>query len=128
MQRCFLLATLITKSFTLSEALFSSFEFCAEYRIREVLSEALFSSFEFCADGFVDDTDGLSMMDDDSLPWGTLQCAGKLAGHRLLVWSFYALILVFPVILYFLFGSWFKSQLGSLVSAAKGSYLDIFWI
>ena len=24
---------------------------------REVLSEALFSSFEFCADGFVDDTD-----------------------------------------------------------------------
>jgi hypothetical protein len=69
----------------------------------------------------------LKMMDDDSLPWGTLQCAGRLAGHRLLDWSFYALILVFPVIWYFLFGSWFKSQLGSLVSAAKGSYLDIFW-
>jgi hypothetical protein len=60
------------------------------------------------------------MMDDDSLPWGTLQCAGKLAGHRLLDWSFYALILVFPVIWYFLFGSWFKSQLGSLVSGVKG--------
>ncbi len=41
-------------------------------------------------------------------------------GHRLLGWSFYALILVFLVIWYFLFGSWFKSQLGSLVSAAKG--------
>ena len=68
------------------------------------------------------------MADDDSFPWGTLQCAGKLAGHRLLDWSFYALILVFPVIWYFIFGSWFKSQLGSLVSAAKGSYLDIFWI
>ncbi len=27
---------------------------------------------------------------------------------------------MFPVIWYFLFGSWFKSQLGSLVSAAKG--------
>ncbi len=67
------------------------------------------------------------MMEDELLPWGTLQCAGKLAGHRLLDWSFYALILVFPVIWYFLFGSWFKSQLGSLVSAAKGSYLDIFW-
>jgi hypothetical protein len=67
------------------------------------------------------------MMDDDSLPWGTLQCAGKLAGHRFLDWSFYALILVFPVIWYFLFESWFKSQLGSLVSAAKGLYLDIFW-
>ncbi len=66
-------------------------------------------------------------MDDELLPWGTLQCAGKLAGHRLLDWSFYALILVFPVIWYFLFGSWFKSQLGSLVSAAKGSYRDIFW-
>ena len=26
------------------------------------------------------------MMDDDSLPWGTLQCAGKLAGHRSLDW------------------------------------------
>ncbi len=59
----------------------------------------------------------LKMADDDSLPWGTLQCAGKLAGHRLL--SFYALILVFPVIWYFLFGSWFKSQLGSLVSGVK---------
>jgi hypothetical protein len=54
------------------------------------------------------------------------QCAGKLAGHRLLDWSFYAFILVFPVIWYFIFGSWFKFQLGSLVSAAKGSYLDIF--
>jgi hypothetical protein len=41
-------------------------------------------------------------------------------GHRLLDWSFYALILVFPVIWYFLFGSWFKSQLGSLVSGVKG--------
>ena len=49
-----------------------------------------------------------------------MQCAGKLAGHRLLDWSFYALILVFPVIWYFLFGSWFKSQLGSLVSGVKG--------
>jgi hypothetical protein len=68
------------------------------------------------------------MMDDDSLPWGTSQCAGKLARHRLLDWSFYALILVFPVIWYFMFGSWFKSQLRSLVSAAKGLYLDIFWI
>jgi hypothetical protein len=35
-------------------------------------------------------------------------------------WSFYALILVFPVVWYFLFGSWFKSQLGSLVSAVNG--------
>jgi hypothetical protein len=35
---------------------------------------------------------------------------------------------MFPVIWYFLFGSWFKSQLGSLVSAAKGLYLDIFGI
>ncbi len=60
------------------------------------------------------------MADDDSLPWGTLQCAGKLAGHRLLDWSFYALILVFPVIWYFLFGSQFKSQLGSLVSGVEG--------
>ncbi len=34
-------------------------------------------------------------------------------------WSFYALILVFQVIWYFLFGSWFKSQLKSLVSAVK---------
>ncbi len=34
--------------------------------------------------------------------------------------------LVFPVIWYFIFGSWFKSQLGSLVSAAKGLYLNIF--
>ncbi len=34
---------------------------------------------------------------------------------------------MFPVIWYFLFGSLVKSQLGSLVSAAKGSYLDIFW-
>jgi hypothetical protein len=67
------------------------------------------------------------MVDDDSLPWGTLQCVRKLAGHRLLDWSFYALILVFPVIWYFIFGSWFKSQLGSLVSAAKGSYPDFFW-
>ncbi len=33
---------------------------------------------------------------------------------------------MFPVIWYFLFGSWFKSQLGSLVTAAKGLYLDIF--
>ncbi len=41
-------------------------------------------------------------------------------GHRLLDWSFYALILVFPVVWYFLFGSWFKSQLGSLVSGVKG--------
>ncbi len=41
-------------------------------------------------------------------------------GHRLLDWSFYALILVFPVIWYFIFGSWFKSQLGSLVSGVKG--------
>ncbi len=57
-----------------------------------------------------------------------MQCDGKLAGHRLLDWSFYALILVFLVIWYFIFGSLFKSQLGSLVSAAKGSYLDIFWI
>jgi hypothetical protein len=30
------------------------------------------------------------------------------------------MILVFPVIWYFLFGSWFKSQLGSLVSGVKG--------
>ncbi len=60
------------------------------------------------------------MVDDDSLPWGTSQCAGKLAGHRLLDWSFYALILMFPVIWYFLFGSRFKSQLGSLVSSVKG--------
>ncbi len=57
------------------------------------------------------------MADDESLPWGTTQCAGKLVGHRLL--SFYALILVFPVIWYFIFGSWFKSQLGSLVSGVK---------
>ncbi len=49
-----------------------------------------------------------------------MQCAGKLVGHRLLDWSFYAHILVFPVIWYFLFGSWFKSQLGSLVSGVKG--------
>jgi hypothetical protein len=35
-------------------------------------------------------------------------------------WSLYALILVFSVIWYFLFGSWFKSQLGSLVSGVKG--------
>jgi hypothetical protein len=48
-----------------------------------------------------------------------LQCAGKLAGHRLLDWSFYALIFVFPVIWYFLLGSWFKSQLGSFVSGVK---------
>ena len=41
-------------------------------------------------------------------------------GHRLFDWSFYALILVFPVVWYFLFGSWFKSQLGSLVSAVNG--------
>ncbi len=41
-------------------------------------------------------------------------------GHRFLDWNFYALILVFPVIWYFLFGSWFKSQLGSLVSGVKG--------
>ena len=59
------------------------------------------------------------MVDDDSLPWGTMQCAGKLVGHRLLDWSFYALILVFPVIWCFLFGSWFKSQLSSLVSGVK---------
>ncbi len=58
---------------------------------------------------------------------GTTQCAGKLAGYRLLDWSFHALILVFPVIWYFLFGSWFKSQLGSLVSDAKGLCLDIIW-
>ena len=45
---------------------------------------------------------------------------GKLVGHRLLDWSFYALILVFPVIWYFILGSWFKSQLGSLVSGVKG--------
>jgi hypothetical protein len=56
---------------------------------------------------------------DFTLPWGTMQCAGKLAGHRLLDWSFYALILVFPVIWYFLFGSLFKSQLRSLVSGVK---------
>ena len=68
----------------------------------------------------------LSMMDDDSLPWGTSQCAGKLAGHRLLDWSFYALILVFPVIWCFLLGSWFKSQLGSLVSGVKQLLLDWF--
>jgi hypothetical protein len=67
------------------------------------------------------------MADDDSLPWGTLQYAGKLVGHRLLDWSFYALILVFPVIWYFLFGSRFKSQLGSLESAMKGLYPDFFW-
>ncbi len=66
-------------------------------------------------------------MDDELLPWGTLQCAGKLAGHRLLDWSVYALMLVFPVIWYFIFGSWFKSQLGSLVSAAKRLYLDFFF-
>ena len=40
--------------------------------------------------------------------------------HRLLDWSFDALILVFPVIWYFIFGSWFKSQLSSLVSGVKG--------
>ncbi len=40
-------------------------------------------------------------------------------GHRLLDWSFYAPILVFPVIWYFRFGSLFKSQLGSLVSGVK---------
>ncbi len=57
---------------------------------------------------------------DELLPWGTLQFAGKLAGHRLLDWSFYALVLVFPVIWYFLFGSWFRSQLGNLVSGVKG--------
>ncbi len=62
----------------------------------------------------------LKMMDDDSLLWGTSQCAGKLVGRRLLDWTFYALILVIPVIWYFLFGSWFKSQLGSLVSGVKG--------
>ena len=49
-----------------------------------------------------------------------MQCAGKLAGHRLIDWSFYALILVFPVIWNYLFGSWFKSQLGILVSAVNG--------
>ncbi len=47
-------------------------------------------------------------------------------GHRLLDWSFYALILVFPVIWYFIFGSWFKSQLGSLVSGVKG--LQRVWV
>ncbi len=41
-------------------------------------------------------------------------------GHRLFDWSFYALIRVFPVIWYLLFGSWFKFQLGSLVSGVKG--------
>jgi hypothetical protein len=35
---------------------------------------------------------------------------------------------VLPVIWYFIFGSWFESQLGSLVSAEKGLYLDIFRI
>ena len=64
------------------------------------------------------------MADDESLPWGTTQCAGKLVGHRLLDWSFYALILVFPVIWYFIFGSWFKSQLGSLVSGVSGRFRD----
>jgi hypothetical protein len=59
-----------------------------------------------------------------NIQMGTSQCDGKLAGHKLLDWSFYALILVFPVIWYFIFGSWFKSQLGSLVSAAK----DRIWI
>ncbi len=59
------------------------------------------------------------MVDDDSLPWGTMQCAGKLARFRLLDWSFYALILVFLVTWCFLFGSLFKSQLGSLVSGVK---------
>ena len=59
------------------------------------------------------------MADDDSLSWGTTQCAGKLVGHRLLDLSLYALILMFPVIWYFLFGSLFKSQLGSLVSGVK---------
>jgi hypothetical protein len=58
------------------------------------------------------------MADDDSFLWGTTQCAGKLAGHRLL--SFYALIFMFPVIWYFLFRSRFKSQLGSLVTGVKG--------
>ncbi len=43
------------------------------------------------------------MADDELLPWGTTQCAEKLAGHKLLDWSFYALILVFPVIWYFIF-------------------------
>ncbi len=38
------------------------------------------------------------------------------------------LFLCFQSFGFFIFGSWFKSQLGSLVSAAKGSYLDIFWI
>ena len=65
------------------------------------------------------------MMDDDSLPcWGTSQCAGKLAGHRLLDWSFYALILVFPVIWCFLFGSWFKSQLEVPCLLQKDYYVD----
>jgi hypothetical protein len=37
-------------------------------------------------------------------------------GHRLLDWSFYALILMCPVILYILFGSVFKAHLERLVS------------
>jgi hypothetical protein len=60
------------------------------------------------------------------ITWGSSQCAEKLAGNRLIDWSFYALILVFLVIWNFLFGSWFKSQLGSLVSAVNGFYVSQF--
>ena len=44
-------------------------------------------------------------------------------GHSLLDWSFYALLLVFPVILlffYLYFGSYVQSWLYSLVSAVGG--------
>jgi hypothetical protein len=48
----FLLVTSVASSFwSLDASVF------LRYRIREAYSEALFSSFEFCADGFVDDTD-----------------------------------------------------------------------
>jgi len=56
------------------------------------------------------------------LPWRFEKCTGKLAGHSVLDWSFYALILLFPVILfilYLLFGSYVQSWLYSLVSAGQ---------
>ena len=49
-------------------------------------------------------------------------------GHSLLDWSFYALILVFPVILlilYLNFGSYVQSWLKSLVSAVGGCSIGV---
>ena len=43
-------------------------------------------------------------------------------GHSHLDWSFYALHLVFPVILYLLFGSYLHCQLKCLVSAVRGVF------